>query len=423
MLDDQFNLVSFGSLDNLLAELAAASKAERPKQPRVETEKTARVGEDMLIVCSGLPLSSILFLRCLVRSITDNVPLASIASGFHFFLNRMNDEELRQTVIKDWVLSATSDSLVASLAVIQADEVMKILTTPCEIDFFCFFRFELALAVAVICKRSISTADACYALISNLPESEKIGRAIRVHSWESMRSSGFPVWVQSHEELKKQCAALLRQATADLNACPPEDAHAVRALTQQTMFWAVVGGCSPRTIAAWKWRENERIFNLLSSDWTAKETREAALRAAVAHKAKSEFLFAAAILIWLGDLSGACRDCIVRGLGDWQLCLFIADLLPGDEQQRKVYAQLWDEFVIHRKDPWLGFALAKRMTLRGMEAPVTASRMLQTWMDPGVFGGVDLDRTLPGRAVGLVSSQTCPGLQELELVLAKFENR
>lgn len=420
MLDDHFNLVSFGSLDLLLAELAEASdKVTEPRQRETEPN-FEHVENEMLDLCSGLSLPSILFLRCVVRSVSDNVPLASIASGFHFFQSRIDDESLRKTVVKDWVLSATPTSLSTCIPVVKSEHVMRVLTQPRDDDYYCLFRFELAVAVAQTCQRSISTADTCYALVSNLPESVKINRLVKSSNWEDLRQIGFPLWVESHEELKRQCAALLRKSTADLNAAAPEDKQALRILTQQTLFWAVIGGCSPRTVAAWKWRDNPKIFKLLSADWNNRETRDGALRAAVAHKGKAEFMFAAAILIWLGDLPGACRDCLLRGLGDWQLCLLVADLIPG-EQQRKVYLELWDDFVVNAKDPWLGVALARRMTLLGWEPPVSTARMLQSWMDSEVFKGET--QAVSVRAGGVSLSSVCPGLQELELVMSKLGNR
>jgi len=372
MLDSTGNLVSFGSLDRLLEELASLVVVAKPspREVQVAPDDSEGLRDSMRQLCEGLSLPAILFQRCLLRCISEDVPLGSIASGIHFFLERLEDPNLRNTIVNDWVLATLPSDISKSLPILKSDAVRAVLTEDASADLFCFFRFRLALVVAGETGRDVSTADACYALISNLPESQKIaGMAL---TWEGLRRAGYPLWVTSPEELKRQCAALLRRSSAELGEAP-EDPLTLRRLTEQTLFWAVAGGCSPRAVGAWKWRENQKFFELLTADWAAQTTRGAALRAAVAHKRRSEFLFAAAILIWLGDLPGACRDCLLRGLGDWQLALFVADLFPG-EQQRSVYQELWDGYVLAPKDPWLGFALATRMHRFGWEPPVSAAR-------------------------------------------------
>ena len=109
---------------------------------------------------------------------------------------------------------------------------------------------------------------------------------------------------------------------------------------------------------------------------------------------------------------------MLRGLGDWQLALFVADLLGPVDQQRKVYQELWDDFVLAPKDPWLGVALALRMQRIGLQPPMTHSKMLQSWMNPTVFeGGVEV---VAVRSGGLRSCPVGPGLQELELVISRL---
>ena len=429
MFNSYGNIVSFGSLDRFLEELEINTKKDGISESVHRAVRTrsdrdaARCREEISEMCQQLDMKSILLLRCLVRSITDRIPLGSIASGLVFFSDKSKDEKLKTSLIKDWVLATSPSDLSIALPVLVSTGVKNVLDSSGNSDdLFCFWRFELALVTALFMRRNLSTSDACYALISTIEESEKISMISKISpldSWEDLRMTGFPLWIVSPEQLKRQSSSLLRKYSFELREVSNSDQKQVRKLTELTLFWAAATGLSPKSVAAWKWKENQKIFTLLSSDWSLPETRESAFRAVVAYRKKSEYLFAAAVLIWLGDIHGACRDCFLRGLGDWQLALFIADLLPG-ESQLEIYLELWDNLVLAPKDPWLGVAICIRMQSRGLAPPALCKAMLSSWMDGSVF-----DSAANGVAVtpsAIESSKVSPALQELDLVLNKLSS-
>ena len=413
-------IVKFGALEELLSKLRYEPKVVSESLHAIDDQ----VSEDILRgqlteACSNLSIAAIVFLRCFVRSVLDDIALNSISSGILFFLDK--PPSFREQLLNEWIRSTSRKALLACIPILSNHEMQSVLKTidsSSQSDLYCFARFRLALILSTALNRSIATADLAFACVSSLSSEEKLASISTLEpltDWEGYRRVGFPFWNRS--DIRPQIASLSRQYHSLLNDCLPEDRHRVRTMLQWTLFWAVVQGCSPKAVLAWKrdfyWKDNQKLIDLLNSDWSQQSVRDDATRAAINHRSSSEFLFAAVIFIWLGDNMTACRDCLYRGMGDWQLAILTVELRGKLEEIKKFYDMLWDERVVARNDPWLGVVLCLKYQSKGLHAPLTITQVLsgQFLAQSPLVDNLQIS--------GPASTPPTSGLQELELIMSR----
>ena len=429
--------VKFGALEELLNRL----EIEAGTSNKVQSVAVVPVPEPIhkksmcLAECADLTPPGRMLLRCVLRSVFEGSPLGSIPSGaVQIVLAGPSSAALNQPKAQTTVPPA-SEELHAFYQ--KFPGLHQTLISLNEKDLFCFDRLLLAFQLCQGLNRRLSTADIAFGAVSSLSDHEKM-EVVRgvlqeqgdykltgstLFNWPSLRQLGYPLFIFSLIEIRQTASALSRQYHATRSSMLPEDQTGIRQALQWTLFWAVVCGCSPKAVLAWKrdfyWGSNEKISHLLSADWNDAAVRAEALKVALGHKARGEYLFSAVLFLWLGDVTAACRDCLARGMGDWQLALMVSEL----KNSLGLLDDLWSDYVVGVRDPWLGVSLGLRWERMHRESLGSTSQLsgwrvlLQLWNDWGPLRPQSPLEVASSK--GPVSTLATPALQELEIVMTR----
>jgi len=179
-------------------------------------------------------------------------------------------------------------------------------------------------------------------------------------TWSTMQCFGFPLWVKEHATLLKMAENIAKAEyirKRDPNMC----ALYYVALKRNAVLAKLYDSAKTENT------QNEKIANLLTSDFTIAKYKEAALSNAYKLKGLHRYELSLTFFLLAGELRSAINVCLMS-MRNWQLAIFLARVV--DKPDSPIFYDILKETVIPiaQKQKDQGLIMFVECLLRGSSA-------------------------------------------------------